>query len=376
VSATLDLSSALIRCASVTPADGGAQALLTERLAAAGFRIERLRFGEVENFWARRGTAGPLLCFAGHTDVVPTGPLDAWSSPPFEPVVRDGLLYGRGAADMKGALAAMVVAAEQFVAAQPDHRGSLAFLITGDEEGPSVDGTVRVMELLSSRGERIDWCLVGEPSSQTRLGDQVKHGRRGSLTGIVTVHGVQGHVAYPELADNPIHAVLGALVELKARRWDEGNADFPPTGFQVTNFFAGTGTTNVIPGEATLRLNFRYSTAVTMEGLRAEVEACFDRHGVKRSIEWRDAGRPFLTTGGALLDAVDAACVAELGARPARSTGGGTSDGRFIAPTGAEVVELGPVNASIHKVDECVAVADLEMLTRLYRRVMERLLAP
>jgi succinyl-diaminopimelate desuccinylase len=275
---------------------------------------------------------------------------------------------------MKGALAAMLVAAEGFIQAQPSHRGRLAFLITGDEEGPSVDGTVRVMEVLDARGERIDWCLVGEPSSQQRLGDQVKHGRRGSLTGIMTVHGVQGHVAYPELADNPIHAVLDALAELKARRWDAGNADFPPTGFQVTNFFSGTGTTNVIPGEAKLRFNFRYSTAVTMAGLRAEVEACLDRHGVRRSLEWRDAGQPFLTRGGALLEAVDAACLAELDRRPARSTGGGTSDGRFIAPTGAEVVELGPVNASIHKVDECVAVADLETLTALYRRVMAQLL--
>lgn len=376
----VELASALIARPSVAPEDGGCQALLAERLARAGFAVEPMRFGEVENLWARRGSAAPLLCLAGHTDVVPTGPLERWSTPPFEPVVRDGMLHGRGAADMKGAIAAMVVAAERFVAAHPGHRGSLAFLITGDEEGPSIDGTVKVVERLGARGERIDWCVLGEPSSQQRLGDTLRHGRRGSLSARLTVRGVQGHVAYPERALNAIHAALPALAELAATRWDDGVGDpaaggFPPTTFQVSNFNAGHGTNNVIPGEAVVRFNLRYCTAQTIGSLSERIEGVLRRHGLDFEIEWKDAGRPFLTRGHALVDAAREAVRAELGVEPRLDTGGGTSDGRFIAPTGAEVVELGPLNATIHQVDERVAIADLERLTAVYQRLIARLLA-
>jgi succinyl-diaminopimelate desuccinylase len=375
VSDVVELASQLIARPSVAPADGGCQPLIAARLRAAGFAVEPMRFGEVENLWARHGSSAPLLCLAGHTDVVPPGPLDAWTNPPYQPLVADGYLHGRGSADMKGALAAMVIAAERFVAAHPRHRGSLAFLITGDEEGPSVDGTARVVEALTARGERIDWCLLGEPSSQATLGDTLRHGRRGSLSARLTVRGVQGHVAYPERAANAVHLALPALAELVATRWDEGNDDFPPTSFQVSSVHAGVGTNNVIPGEAEVRFNLRYSTEHTLESLSAAVERVLDRHRLDYAIEWKDAGRPFLTRGRTLLDAARG-CVREaLGIEAATSTGGGTSDGRFIAPTGAEVVELGPINATIHKVDERVAVADLGRLVDVYGAICARLLA-
>ena len=376
----VELARALIARPSVAPEDGGCQALIAERLARAGFAVEPMRFGEVENLWARHGDAAPLLCLAGHTDVVPTGPLESWSTPPYEPMVVDGMLHGRGAADMKGALAAMVVAAERFVAAHPRHAGALAFLITGDEEGPSVDGTVKVVERLAARGERIDWCVLGEPSSQRVLGDTLRHGRRGSLSARLTVKGVQGHVAYPDRADNAIHRALPALAELAATRWDEGIGDpavggFPPTTFQISNFNAGHGTNNVIPGEAVVRFNLRYCTAQTIATLSARIEGVLRAHGVDFAIEWKDAGRPFLTQGRTLIEATRAVVRETLGVEPRLDTGGGTSDGRFIAPTGAEVIELGPLNATIHKVDERVAVADLERLALVYERLIARLLA-
>ena len=370
----VELASALIARPSVAPADGGCQAIIAARLAAAGFRIEPMRFGDIDNLWARRGDAGPLLCFAGHTDVVPTGPAERWSTPPYEPSVIDGKLHGRGSADMKGALAAMVVAAERFASAHPRHKGSLAFLITGDEEGPSIDGTAKVIERLSARGERIDWCLLGEPSSEARLGDTLRHGRRGSLSARLTIKGVQGHVAYPERAVNAIHRALPVLAELVATRWDECGADFPPTTFQISNLHAGLGTNNVIPGEAEVRFNLRYSTASSYESLTARIEAMLKAHRVEHSIEWKDAGRPFLTTGRRLIDAATGVVRNTLGVTPKLSTGGGTSDGRFIAPTGAEVVELGPLNATIHQVDERVAVADLERLAEVYERICAELL--
>lgn len=375
MSATLELTKELIGRPSVSPADGGCQALMIERLAAIGFRVEPLPFGPVENFWATRGSGGPVFCFAGHTDVVPTGPLEEWSSDPFSPVIKDGLLYGRGAADMKSGLAAMVTAVEEFVGAHPYHRGSIAFLITSDEEGPSVDGTRRVVEVLKARRERIDWCLVGEPSSESRLGDMVKIGRRGSLSGRLTVHGIQGHVAYPQTADNPVHAFAPALTELVSRTWDQGNAHFQPTTFQVSNLSAGTGAPNVIPGELKARFNVRFSTEQTVESIQATVEDILRRHGVKYSLEWFVSGYPFLTEPGVLSDAVARAVREELNLTPQLSTSGGTSDGRFIAPMGAQVIELGVVNATIHKVNECVRVADIDRLHTLYRRTLELLLA-
>ncbi len=376
MSAVFDLTCELIRRRSVTPDDQGCQALLAERLAAVGFRIEHLRFGEVDNLWATHGKGGPLLVFLGHTDVVPTGPVGQWASDPFEPAVRDGRLYGRGAADMKGSVAAMAVALESFVAAHPDHRGRVALLLTSDEEGPTnLDGVRRVAEHFRATGERIDWCVVGEPSSKERLGDLIRVGRRGSLSGTLVVHGIQGHVAYPEKARNPIHAFAPALAELAAESWDDGNQDFPPTSFQVSNLNAGTGATNVIPGALTALINFRYSTASRAEDLRARTEAILDKHGLEWQIEWSLSGEPFLTPpGGAVREAVVAVCRELCGITPEESTGGGTSDGRFIAPLGADVVELGPVNATIHKVDECVDVADLEKLPSLYLAVCERLL--
>ncbi|CAM0999441.1 succinyl-diaminopimelate desuccinylase [Rhodanobacter sp. Root179] len=376
MSDVFELACELIRRRSVTPEDAGCLPLIGERLARAGFRVEHLRYGEVDNLWATHGDAGPTLAFLGHTDVVPSGPEASWQSPPFEPSVRNGRLYGRGAADMKGSVAAMVVALEQFVAAHPAHRGRVGLLLTSDEEGPTnLDGVRRVVEHFRERGERIDWCVVGEPSSKERLGDLIRVGRRGSLSGTLVVRGVQGHVAYPEKALNPIHAFAPALTELAAERWDEGNDNFPPTSFQFSNLNAGTGATNVIPGELTALINFRYCTASRAEHLRARTEAILQRHGLDFALDWNLSGEPFLTpTGGVLRETVVAVCRELCGIDPEQSTGGGTSDGRFVAPMGAEVVELGPVNATIHKVDECVDVADLDALPALYRAVCERLL--
>ena len=377
MSDVLELACELIRRCSVTPDDCGCLALIGGRLARAGFHVEHLRYGEVDNLWATRGTDGPTLVFLGHTDVVPSGPESAWQSPPFEPTLRDGRLYGRGAADMKGSVAAMVVALEQFASAHPDHRGRVGLLLTSDEEGPTnLDGVRRVVEHLRATGERIDWCVVGEPSAKEWLGDLIRVGRRGSLSGTLHVRGVQGHVAYPEKALNPIHAFAPALAELAAERWDEGNADFPPTSFQVSNLNAGTGANNVIPGELTALINFRYCTASRAEDLRARTEAILQRHSLDFVIDWNLSGEPFLTPpGGLLRETVVAVCRDLCGIAPEQSTGGGTSDGRFIAPMGAEVVEIGPVNATIHKVDECVDVAELEKLPALYRAICERLIS-
>ena len=370
----LALARALVQRPSITPVDAGCQALLAARLEALGFVVEHLRVGAVDNFWARLGDTAPVFCFAGHTDVVPTGPIEGWRHPPFDAVVSEGCLWGRGSADMKGGLAAMLVACEEFLAAGRRPRGSIAFLVTSDEEGPAEDGTRAVMRTLSERGEKIDWCLVGEPSSRERLGDVLRIGRRGSLSCDLKLAGMQGHVAYPELADNPLHRLAPFLAELIGIEWDRGNAAFPPTTLQLTNLNSGTGFRNVIPGEAELKFNIRYSTEQTLEGLQARILERLARHGIDAEIRWRDAGRPFLTGEGPLLEAIVAAVRAATGAEPELSTGGGTSDGRFIAPTGAAVVELGPVNASIHKVDEHVRIADLAALKDLYRNVLERLL--
>lgn len=345
-----------------------------ERLRALGFQCTELPFGQVSNFWAERGTQGPLLAFAGHTDVVPTGPTDQWLSPPFEPTLREGMLYGRGAADMKGSLAAMLVACEEFVAEHPDHTGRIGFLITSDEEGPAVDGTVKVLDYLRENGKSIDWCLVGEPSSSDVLGDTIKNGRRGSLGATLTVHGVQGHIAYPHLADNPIHRLLPALHELTSEVWDEGNDFFPPTSMQVSNINGGTGATNVIPGDVQAVFNFRFSTEVTEAQLRARTEAILQKHSLEYTLDWQLSGQPFLTASGDLVDATIASIDEITGLPPELSTAGGTSDGRFIAPTGAQVVELGPVNASIHKLNEHVLAADLPRLSAIYKGIMARLL--
>jgi succinyl-diaminopimelate desuccinylase len=375
MSQTLELTEDLLARRSVTPADGGCQQVMAARLEAAGFVVERLTFGNVENLWARRGRTAPVLCFAGHTDVVPPGPPEEWLSDPFVPAIRAGILYGRGAADMKSGLAAMVTATESFIAANPAHRGSIAFLITSDEEGPSVDGTRRVVEALRARSEHIDWCVVGEPSSEVTVGDTIKVGRRGSLSARLTVHGVQGHVAYPHLAENPVHTLAPALAELTRRVWDGGTEHFEPTSFQVSNLNAGTGAPNVIPGELKARFNLRYSPVQTLEGLKATVEEVLRRHGVRYSIEWYVSGEPFYTPPGHLSRAVGDAVAEVTGTQPKLSTGGGTSDGRFIAPLGAQVVELGVVNVSIHKVNECVRVADLDSLHRMYFNVLRNLLA-
>ncbi|MEE4146939.1 MAG: succinyl-diaminopimelate desuccinylase [Halieaceae bacterium] len=371
---TLALSCELISRPSVTPEDAGCQALMMERLGAIGFACTALRFGDVDNFWAERGEGGPILVFAGHTDVVPTGPLEQWHSPPFEPTVIDGVLYGRGAADMKGSLAAMLVACEEFVAAHPDHHGRIGFLITSDEEGVAVDGTVRVVQYLQEQGKPIDWCLVGEPSSGAVLGDIIKNGRRGSLGAVLTVRGTQGHIAYPHLADNPIHRALPALQALAAEVWDRGNEFFPPTSMQISNINGGTGATNVIPGTLQVQFNFRFSTEVTEAGLRQRTEAILDAHGLDYELHWTLSGQPFLTASGALVEAAVASISAVTGLTPVLSTAGGTSDGRFIAPTGAQVVEVGPVNATIHKLNEEVLVDDLPRLTAIYRGILERLL--
>jgi succinyl-diaminopimelate desuccinylase len=371
---TLAFARELIARRSLTPDDAGCQDLIAARLAPLGFRCETIRHNGVTNLWARRGDSRPLVCFAGHTDVVPTGPLDQWQSDPFAPVERDGLLYGRGAADMKGSLAAFVTATEAFLAARPTPSGSIAFLVTSDEEGPSVDGTARVVERLAAAGERIDYCVVGEPSSVHALGDMIKNGRRGTLSGTLTVRGVQGHIAYPHLARNPIHLAAPALAELAAARWDDGNDYFPPSTFQCSNIHAGTGATNVIPGALDVMFNFRYSTASTRESLAQRLEAILRRHELDYAIDWTGHGKPFLTARGRLVDVASASIEDALGRRPELSTTGGTSDGRFIADICSEIVELGPVNATIHKLNEHVAVADLEPLAAIYRGILERLL--
>lgn len=373
-SPVLALACDLIARPSVTPEDAGCQQMMAERLARLGFTIEPMVFHDTTNLWARRGTQGPLFCFAGHTDVVPPGPLDKWDSHPFEPQVRDGLLYGRGAADMKGSLAAMLVAVERFVAAHPDHQGSIAFLITSDEEGPFINGTPKVVETLEARHEKITWCLVGEPSSTAQVGDVVKNGRRGSIMGDLLVKGIQGHVAYPHLGRNPIHQAAPALAELASTQWDEGNAFFPPTSFQIPNISGGTGASNVIPGELKVQFNFRFSTELTDDTIKTRVHEILDRHGLEYELTWTLSGHPFLTADGALLKATVDAIEEVSGRHTELSTSGGTSDGRFIAPTGAQVLELGPLNATIHKVNECVSVADLDTLALMYQAILRRLL--
>ncbi len=372
---TLELARALIARRSVTPEDGGCQALIGERLRALGFVLEPLASGGVTNLWARRGRAAPLVCFAGHTDVVPPGPLAHWRSDPFVPTERDGRLYGRGAADMKTSLAAFVTATERFLAARPDAPGSIAFLLTSDEEGDATDGTVKVVDRLEARGERIDYCIVGEPTCVERLGDTVKNGRRGSLGGRLVVKGVQGHIAYPHLARNPIHLAAPALAELAATEWDRGNEYFPPTTWQVSNLRAGTGAVNVVPGELEVLFNFRFSTASTAEGLQERVRAILDRHALEYELAWSLSAQPFLTPRGTLVAALSAAIRAVTGVTAEVSTTGGTSDGRFIARICAQIVEFGPVNASIHKLDEHVALDALEPLSAIYQRSLEQLLA-
>ncbi len=375
MSEVVELAQELIRRRSLTPDDAGCQALLAARLARAGFRCMALPFGEVENLWATHGGAGPVLVFLGHTDVVPSGPEAAWRSAPFEPTQRDGKLYGRGAADMKGSVAAMCVALEDFIRRHPDHAGTVALLLTSDEEGVAEHGVRRVAEHFRETGQRIDWCVVGEPSSRERLGDLLRIGRRGSLTGRLSVRGVQGHVAYPEKACNPIHQTAPALAELSVMRWDAGNVAFPPTTFQISNLNAGTGADNVIPDTLEAVFNFRYGSASTPQELRARLESVLRRHGLDYQIDWRQSGTPFLTADGPLRRAVCAVLLEQLGIKPELSTGGGTSDGRFIAPLGAEVVELGPLNASIHKVDEHIALDELERLPALFAAIAARLLA-
>ncbi|ENM5840077.1 succinyl-diaminopimelate desuccinylase [Vibrio mimicus] len=373
-SPVLALAKDLISRQSVTPVDAGCQDLMIARLKALGFEIESMVFEDTTNFWARRGTQSPLFVFAGHTDVVPAGPLAQWHTPPFEPTVIDDFLHGRGAADMKGSLACMIVAVERFIAEHPDHQGSIGFLITSDEEGPFINGTVRVVETLMARNEMIDMCIVGEPSSTLAVGDVVKNGRRGSITGDLKVKGTQGHVAYPHLANNPVHKALPALAELAATQWDEGNAYFPPTSFQIPNLQAGTGASNVIPGEFDVQFNFRFSTELTDEEIKRRVHSVLDAHGLDYDLKWTLSGQPFLTNAGELLAAVVAAVEEVNHQSPALLTTGGTSDGRFIAQMGAQVVELGPVNATIHKVNECVRITDLEKLTDMYQKTLNHLL--
>ena len=374
-SETLELSLELLRQPSVTPIDHTCQEIMAERLAKIGFNIEHMRFDDVDNLWARKGTESPVFCFAGHTDVVPTGHLDAWNSDPFAPEIRDGKLYGRGSADMKTALAAMVIASERFVQKHPNHKGSIAFLITSDEEGPSINGTVKVVETLEARNEKMDWCLVGEPSSTNQLGDIVKNGRRGSLNAKLTVKGKQGHVAYPHLAINPIHTASKAIAELCDTEWDQGNEYFPATSFQISNINAGTGATNVVPGNMQVLLNFRYSTEVTAEQLKQRTLDILNKHQVDYDIEWTLSGLPFLTPVGELVNAAKTAIANVTGVETELSTSGGTSDGRFIAPTGAQVLELGVLNATIHQINEHVNVADLEPLAHIYEQILENLLA-
>ncbi len=375
LSPTLQLASDLISRASVTPEDAGCQELMIARLEAIGFKIERLHFEDTLNFWARRGDTGPVLCFAGHTDVVPTGPVEQWQFPPFEPQISEGMLCGRGAADMKGSLAAFVTALERFVHNHPDHKGSLALLITSDEEGPFINGTTRVIDHLEARNEKITWCIVGEPSSTHKVGDVIKNGRRGSLSGSLKIQGVQGHVAYPHLVKNPIHLAAPALAELAAEVWDQGNEFFPPTSFQISNINAGTGATNVVPGHLDVAFNFRFSTEVTSDELKVRVRDILDKHQLEWDIDWILSGNPFLTAAGDLVEACQQAIHAITGLKTELSTSGGTSDGRFIAPTGAQVVELGPCNATIHKLNERVSATDLDTLSDLYENILARLLA-
>jgi succinyl-diaminopimelate desuccinylase len=374
MSRTLALTEELITLSSVTPEDKGCQARMAELLQPLGFKCETIQSGAVTNLWARRGTAQPLLVFAGHTDVVPTGPLEKWTSNPFKPTHRDGKLYGRGAADMKTSLAAMIVAVEEFVAAHPDHQGSIGFLITSDEEGPATDGTVVVCDQLKARGEQLDYCIVGEPTSVNKIGDMIKNGRRGTMSGKLTIKGVQGHIAYPHLAKNPIHLAMPALAELATIKWDEGNEYYLPTSWQMSNIHAGTGASNVIPGECIVDFNFRFSTASTVEGLQQGVRAVLDKHDLQYELTWIVGGHPFLTPRGKLSDALSDAISAETGLTTELSTTGGTSDGRFIAKICPQVVEFGPTNASIHKIDEHIAVEEIDPLKNIYRRTLENLL--
>ena len=374
MSKTLALTEELISLHSVTPADGGCQLKMAERLTPLGFTCETIASGDVTNLWARRGTAQPLLVFAGHTDVVPTGPLDQWSSDPFTPTHRDGKLYGRGAADMKTSLAAMIVAVEEFVASHPNHQGSIGFLITSDEEGPAIDGTVIVCDLLKARGEQLDYCIVGEPTSVKHIGDMIKNGRRGTMSGKLIIKGIQGHIAYPHMAKNPIHLAMPALAELAAVQWDTGNDYYLPTSWQMSNIHAGTGASNVIPGQCVVDFNFRFSTASTVEGLQKRVHALLDQHGFDYDLKWTVGGLPFLTPVGKLSNAITAAIKSETGLDTELSTTGGTSDGRFIAQICPQVVECGPTNASIHKIDEHVAVEEIDPLKNIYRRTLENLL--
>jgi succinyl-diaminopimelate desuccinylase len=371
---TFELACELIARRSVTPVDGGCLELVSRRLAPLGFNLERMDSAGVSNLWTRRGGTGPILCFAGHTDVVPPGPLDQWSSDPFKPEVRDGFLYGRGAADMKTSIAAFVTAVERFLAARPGHTGTIALLLTSDEEGRAVDGTVRVVETLKARGETLDYCIVGEPTSAERLADTIKNGRRGSLSGKLIVKGVQGHIAYPHLVKNPVHKVAPAVAELAATVWDAGNEYFPPTSWQISNFHAGTGADNVVPGTAEILFNFRFSTASTPDGLKARVHEILDRHGVEYALEWTLSGKPYLTPRGRLVEMASQAIREVVGIETELSTSGGTSDGRFIADICPEVIELGPLNATIHKIDERIAVADIEPLSRIYERLLDLLL--
>lgn len=374
MSKTLALTEELISLHSVTPADGGCQLKMAERLSPLGFQCETIASGDVTNLWARRGDTQPLLVFAGHTDVVPTGPLERWSSDPFIPTHRDGKLFGRGAADMKTSLAAMVVAVEEFVAAHPNHKGSIGFLITSDEEGPAIDGTVIVCNQLRARGEQMDYCVVGEPTSVNQIGDTIKNGRRGTMSGKLIIKGIQGHIAYPQLAKNPIHLAMPALAELAAIEWDQGNEYYLPTSWQMSNIHAGTGASNVIPGECVVDFNFRFATSSTVEGLQQRVHAVLDKHGLDYDLKWTVGGLPFLTPRGSLSDALSSAIKAETGIDTELSTTGGTSDGRFIAQICPQVVEFGPTNASIHKIDEHIAVSEIEPLKNIYRRTLENLL--
>jgi succinyl-diaminopimelate desuccinylase len=374
-SPTIELAQDLIRRHSVTPEDANCQDMLTERLERLGFTAEQMNFGEVKNLWLRKGTEAPLFVFAGHTDVVPTGPENNWTHPPFEAEIHDEVLFGRGSADMKGSIAAMATACERFLEQHPDHQGSIAFLITSDEEGPAIDGTIKVVETLEARDEKIDWCLVGEPTSTSTVGDVIKNGRRGSLGARLVVKGKQGHVAYPHLAINPIHRLAPALAELTAKEWDQGNKFFPPTTFQISNINGGTGATNVVPGHVDLLFNFRFSTEVMAEELSQEVEAILNSHELDYDIEWTLSGNPFLTPEGDLVDAMIAGIKEVMGIDTELSTSGGTSDGRFIAPTGAQVVELGPLNATIHQVDERVHVSELNNLSSIYEAILKNLLA-
>jgi succinyl-diaminopimelate desuccinylase len=374
MSDTLELAKQLIARKSLTPLDDRCLEIIGARLAKLDFNLEKMRHSDVDNLYARRGNASPVICFAGHTDVVPTGPVNQWLSDPFTPTIRDGMLYGRGAADMKGSLAAFVTAIEKFVGEHPQHQGSIALLLTSDEEGVAVDGTVRVVEALQARGETLDYCIVGEPTSVGKTGDTIKNGRRGSLSGTLIVKGVQGHIAYPHLVKNPIHMAAPAIAELAATTWDNGNEYFPPTSWQISNIHGGTGATNVVPGTVEILFNFRFSTASTVEGLKSRVHEILDRHKLEYDLKWEFSGKPYLTPRGNLVDAVAAAIKQVTGIETELSTSGGTSDGRFIADICPQVIELGPLNATIHKLNECVAVADLDALSEIYYGVLTRLL--